>query len=187
LLVAMTLILVVVSAAAGIFLYVSRIQHRIIANQQIQGDVRFAMESLVRDLHIDQIDYSYYQSQGISLVDAGGVAQAVQILALRDSSYQPVLYRFNAANKTLEVSRGTAGTWNTLLSDTVEVTSTRFYIMPATDPFQVCGTGSVSCATVPNEQPRVTLAIAAQNVPDPANPPTVIILQTTAVARSYQR
>ncbi|MDP3986306.1 MAG: hypothetical protein U1C53_02870 [Candidatus Veblenbacteria bacterium] len=183
LLVVVAIMLVVVSAAASIFLLVSRTQKRIIANQQVQGEVRFALESMVRDIHVGMVDYGYYQS--IPLVDASGVIQPLQALALRDASNQPVLYRLNSLNQTLEVSRGQGGTWQPLLSDTVQVSMVRFYIVPAANPFVPCSGGS--CATVPNEQPRVTVSLTAQNVPESGYPTASLWLQTTIVSRAYRR
>ncbi|OHA54797.1 MAG: hypothetical protein A2226_02010 [Candidatus Veblenbacteria bacterium RIFOXYA2_FULL_43_9] len=190
LLVVMALIIVVVSAAAGIFLYVSRVQKRIMANQRVQGSVRFALETLVRDLHSSEIDYDYYNQAGLDLIESDGVTVvAVEILALRDSSYQPVLYRKNS--DTLEVCRGLscfteAGTWSAILSDDVQVVSIKYYIVPGVDPFEPCS--GVACVTLPSEQPRVTLAFTAQSKdPEPGTSPTVLWLQTTIVSRSYRR
>lgn len=190
LLVVMALMLVVVSASASIFLLVSRIQKRIIANQQVQGNVRFALETMVRDIHVGMIDYDYYQSQELTLIDALGVVSAMQVLALKDEVNQPVRYRLYAPSpdsQTLQVSRGFTENWQNLLSDNVQVANVRFYIVPASDPFQLCGSGSVDCESIANEQPRVTVVLTAQNVPEPGYPVSTLWLQTTILTRSYRR
>jgi len=184
LLVVVTLMIVVISAAAGIFLLVSRFQKRVIANQQVQADVRFAMETMVRDIHVGLIDYAYY---GSSLSDNSGVVQAMSTLALLDAANQPVRYRFNSSANALEVSRGYVDNWQTLLANNVSVINVKFYIVPAADPFQACGAGGVDCSLVPNEQPRVTISLTAQNVPETGFPTVSLMLQTTVLARTYRR
>lgn len=184
LLVVVALMMMVVSASANIFLLVSRSQKHIIANQQIQGNVRFALESIVRDLHSGLIDYDYYQTNGYSLVN-GGVVQPLQLLALRDAANQPVRYRLN--NRILEVSRGLTDSWQPLLSDNIQVSNARFYIVPSSDPFVSCGPGGIDCSQVPNTQPRVTISLSVQNIPEPGYPLASLWLQTTVLARTYKR
>lgn len=188
LLVVMALMLVVISASVNIFLLTSRTQKKIISNQQVQSDMRYALETMVRDIHVSAIDYDYYESNipALPLID-GSVVEPMAILALRDSSNQSALYRLNTANNSLELSRDSGATWHPLLSNNVQVSSLVFYIVPASDPFILCGSGGVDCSAVPNEQPRVTIALTAQNVPDPGYPVTAIWLQTTILTRSYRR
>lgn len=185
LLVVVALMMVVISAASSIFLLISRTQKRIIADQQVQSNVRFALETIARDIHVGSIDYNYYADNSYVLVDAGGIVQPMQILALLDSTNQPILYRLNTVNSTLEASRGLAGNWQPLLSGNVQVTNVRFYIVPESDPFVPCP--SSDCSVVPNKQPRVTISITAQNVPEPGYPIVSLWLQTTVLTRSYRR
>lgn len=193
LLVVMALMLVVVSAAAGIFVYISRIQKRILANQRVQGNVRFAMETLVREIHGGEIDYGYYSSKSVDLYDdINSKVNAVDELALRDSSYQLVLYRYNDSADTLQVCRGSlcaedSPVWVDILSDDVKVTNAEFYIVPAINPFQPCGTGGLACNDLPNEQPRVTVRLVALSIGDVSIAPTDIWLQTTVASRIYKR
>lgn len=180
LLVVVALMLVVVGASANIFLLTSRTQKRIIANQQVQSDVRYALETMVRDIHTGSIDYSYYTDSTIPL--------PASILALRDPSNQLVLYRLNTTTSALEVSRGFSQTptWHTLLSDNVQVSNLIFYVLPATNPFRPCSS-EADCAAVANEMPRVTIVMTAQNNPEPGYPVSALWLQTTVLTRSYQR
>ncbi len=185
LLVVVALMMVVVSAASSIFLLISRTQKRIIAAQQVQSNVRFALETIARDIHVGTIDYGYYADNSYVLVDNGGIVQALTVLALRDSVNQPILYRLNTVNQTLEASRGFSGNWQPLLSGNVQVTNARFYIVPSADPFAPC-LGS-DCSGVPNEQPRVTFSLSAQNIPEPGYPISSLWIQTTVLTRSYRR
>lgn len=183
LLVVLALLAITVVAVVDIFSTVSRSLKQLYANQQVQADLRFAAESMVREIHVGSLDYAYYQSQGI-LLEVGGVVQPLTILALLDSTNQPVRFRQDPATQLLQVMRGSGGTWQPLTSDYVKAVSLRFYLVPASDPFVPCGTGG--CGTVPNEQPRVTFSLTAQSQA-PGQPLSAVYFQTTVETRSYRR
>lgn len=183
--VVMAVFSVVVVSSTDIFFIVNRAHRKLISTQSVQRDMRFALETMVRELHQGTIDYNYYSSQGISLKLASQV-QGVASLALVDPSGRPV--RFQAldqdgtgSNLKLQVSRGQVDNWQNLLSDNIRLVMAKFYVVPESNPFVVGVTTS-------NQQPRVTIVLSAQSIPASAqDQPVSFFLQTTIVSRNYQR
>ncbi len=183
--VVMAVFSVVVVSSTDIFFIVNRAHRKLVSTQSVQRDMRFALETMVRELHQGTIDYDYYSSQGISLKLASQV-QGVASLALIDPSGRPV--RFQAldqdgtgSNLKLQVSRGQVDNWQNLLSDNIRLVMAKFYVVPESNPFVIGATAS-------NQQPRVTMVFSAQSIPTSAqDQPVSFFLQTTIVSRNYQR
>jgi len=178
-LVVMAVFSVVVVITADIFFTVTRSQHRAAEDQQVQGDIRFAVDAMAREIHQGSIDYDYY---GSSLSQFGQPA-AQSVLALLDSTGRVVRFQGSttpAGVPTLQVCRGGCTSWEPLLSDNVKVPTARFYLVPASNPL-LGGVGA------PNDYPRVTMILSAQ----PAQPTKAssigFFLQTTVALRSYRR
>lgn len=87
------LLLVVVVSVIGIFSSVSRTNRRLYAYQQLQSNVRAALETIVREVHQDTVDYDCYAS--------ASCPQAV--LALKTSAGVPV--RFRKTGNSIEIQR----------------------------------------------------------------------------------
>lgn len=173
LLVAVTLLIVVVVAVTNIFSYVVKAQKRIYVNQQLQANLRFATESMVREIHQDLIDYAAYVSP---------LAQEQTELRLRDANGNSI--RFRQSGNDLELSRDVGVTWGKLLSDATRVVALKFYLAPTSDPLAPCP--STPCS-VPNEQPRVTIVLTAQSTSPYATVDNAVFFQTTVTTRTYRR
>ena len=172
-LVVTALLLVVTVSVTDIFSSVSRTNRRIYANQQVQSNVRAALETIVREVHQDTVDYDCYASAMCSQ----------DVLALKTSTGTPV--RFQQNGTRVEMQRGTSP-WTPLTTEAVAVSAFTFYLRPETDPFAPCE--DVACSTVPNEQPRLTLALSAQVITGHSgDQPAAVFVQTTVLTRSYQR
>lgn len=171
-------------AATDIFFIVTRAQRKSSANQAVNRDLRFSLESIAREVNQGYIDYDYYVDNNLSLrVD--NQVQPLTLLALRDPSRRAVRFQVrdvnNDGNLHLQVSRGEDNNWQDLLSVNIRLVTAKFYIVPATDPFAASG-------NAPNEQPRVTIVLSAQAQPNSAlDAPLTFFLQTTIVTRTYQR
>ncbi|MBU1039449.1 type II secretion system GspH family protein [Patescibacteria group bacterium] len=178
---------IVVILVTDIFFIITRSQRSLVASQAVQRDMRFVMESIAKDVQQGLIDYDYYQSQvpTIDLKDPlTGQVLAQSVLALLDNTGRTVRYRFVEAQAgqpaSLEISRGSSGTWDPLLSDDVILVAVRFYIVPSANPFLD------SSST--NKQPRITITLSGQAIPTLGTSlPATFFLQTTALTRSYLR
>ncbi len=174
---------VVVVSSTDIFFVVNRAHRKLVSTQSVQRDMRFALETLVRELHQGTIDYNYYSSQG-TLLKVASQVQGIVSLALIDPSGRPVRFRVldqGGSNLKLQVSRGQVDNWQNLLSDNIKLVMAKFYVVPESNPF-VIGT------TTHNEQPRVTIILSTQSIPTSAqDQPVSFFLQTTIVSRNYQR
>jgi len=177
---------IVMVLVTDIFFIVTRTNRTLVLTQEVERDMRFAMESMVKEVQQGTIDYSYYSNQSPAVLLQDPVTGQVlpqSVLAVQDSTGRPVKFKFvqeTGQPSRLEISRGTSGTWDSLLSDNVILVSVKFYLVPGSDPF-------VSNATT-NQQPRVTIALSAQTKPSLGNSlPDTFFLQTTVVTRTYLR
>ncbi len=178
---------IVVILVTDIFFIVTRAQRSLVASQAVQRDMRFVIESMVKDIQQGLIDYDYYNSQvpAVDLQDPiTGQVLPQSILALVDNTGRAVRYRFVEAGSgqpaRLEISRGVSGDWDSLLSDDVVLIAVRFYLVPSSDPFRE---GAVS-----QQQPRVTITLSGQAVPTSGSSlPATFFLQTTTLTRTYLR
>ncbi|MBI5733939.1 MAG: hypothetical protein HY973_03285 [Candidatus Kerfeldbacteria bacterium] len=176
---------VVVVSSTDIFFVVNRAHRKLVSTQSVQRDMRFALETIVRELHQGTIDYNYYSSQG-TLLKVVSQVQGIVSLALIDPSGRPVRFRVldqdgSGTNLKLQVSRGQVDNWQNLLSDNIKLVMAKFYVVPESNPF-------VIGATARNEQPRVTIILSAQSIPaSTQDQPVSFFLQTTIVSRNYQR
>lgn len=164
--------------AVDIFFIVTRTQHRVAEDQQVQGDVRFTVDTIGREIQQDAIDYAYY---GTALASGSQpVPQAV--LALRDAGGQAVRFQAGTSAQgipTVQVCKGACTTWQPLMSDAVRVAALRFYVVPASDP--------MAAGSPPNEYPRVTIVLSAQSAVTTQVSSAAFFLQTTVALRSYRR
>ncbi|MFZ5391063.1 MAG: PulJ/GspJ family protein [Patescibacteria group bacterium] len=178
---------IVVILVTDIFFIITRAQRSLVASQAVQRDMRFVIESIVKDVQQGLVDYSYYQSQvpAVNLKDPiTGQILPQSVLALVDNTGRAVRYRFVDAQSgqpaRLEISRGVSGNWDSLLSDDVILIVVRFYLVPSTDPFLE--------SAASQQQPRVTIILSGQAVPTSGTSlPATFFLQTTALTRSYLR
>ena len=181
--VALAVFSLVMVAATDIFFTATRAHRKLVASQSVQRDMRFAVDTMVQQMRQDSIDYDYYVSNNLSL-KTGSQVQAASILALRDPAGGAVRWRVadvGGGVLQLQVSRGEVDNWQSLLSDNIKLNLVQFYIVPDTDPFALS-------AAAPNEQPRLTIVISAQALPNsPLDTPVSFFLQTSVVSRIYRR
>ena len=183
LLVVMGLFSMTVLMASDVFLLSNRAQRRVLAITQAQGDIRFALESMVREIRTGRIDYASYAGNGGIAVPANHLI----ILSAAGSKEDFYVETSNTICPTnipkclaLSINGGTA---QSLTSSSVSIDRLSFYISPAQDPFAQASNGSYGS----NIQPTVTIAIQAKTALTAPQDTLVMNAQTTAESRTYAR
>lgn len=184
-LVVLTVFSTVAVVVIDIFFTITKAYKSLVATQAVQRDIRFTVQTVVKDIEQGVIDYNYYINNSLLLKNnSTGEVVAVNTLALIDANGLPVRYKTGTSTKnlpTVMVCRGTCSTWEQLLSDNIQAPLLNFYIVPDTDPFAVTG-------SVPNKQPRITMAITGQAVSESIElQQTTFFIQTTVATRTYKR
>lgn len=184
-LVVLTVFSMVAIVVIDIFFTITKAYKSLVATQAVQRDIRFTVQTIVKDIQQGVIDYDYYNSHSLALKNnSTGEVVAVNTLALIDANGLPVRYKTGTSTKelpTIMVCRGTCTSWEQLLSENIQAPLLNFYIVPETNPFAVTG-------TVPNKQPRVTMAVTGQAVSDSIElQQTTFFIQTTVATRTYKR
>lgn len=184
-LVVLTVFSVVAVVVIDIFFTITKAYKSLVAAQAVQRDMRFTVQTIVKDIQQGLVDYSYYESHSINLKNnSTGQVEAIDTLALIDANGLPVRYKLGtSANDlpTVFVCRGTCSSWEQLLSDNIQAPLLNFYVVPGSDPFSSSG-------TPPNQQPRVTLTMTGQAISDSIElQQTSFFIQTTIATRTYKR
>ena len=182
---------IIILIITNIFLIATKSHRLAMEEEKLQGDARFAMESMAREVRMDLIDYDYYADNDNGLVD-----QPEETLALEDVvNNEQIIFKKasddncpdEASRPCLQIGNG-LGSWQSITPAGVKLIHLDFYIAPATDPFALDQT-THPWQYGPNVQPRVTIVFATQTTaPLPGDTmPNVIYLQTTATSRVYRR
>lgn len=191
--------------AVDIFLVVTKLQRKAVSSQRLQGDARFTMELMAKDVRLGQIDYGFYADLATQCAVANAscavdFSDTVPILALRDTQGEQIVYRrtdattpqqpnwslWHGGGTSLEVCIGdclsTNAIWEEITPEGVHVVSTKFYIQPGEDPFT-----PTSGSFTNNRQPLVTIQLGTQGEGSNIEEQGYIFLQTTVSTRIYER
>jgi prepilin-type N-terminal cleavage/methylation domain-containing protein len=201
--------------ATSIFLLSSQSSRRAATAQKLQGDVRFALEAIAREVRYGTIDYGCYEAGSTCDPQTGLPAQPTvanggetSLLALRDLDGNRVRYKaMNDATGTmklqvcfidiseqdlLQCDAAHLSNWQVVTPEDVKIVSATFFLHPYQNPFQlkdpVPDSGSPYLA---NAQPRVTIVLKTQqasaSLGSGVPKPENISSQTTVVSRFYAR
>lgn len=191
--------------AVDIFLVMTKLQRKTVTSQRLQGDARFVMELIAKDVRLGQIDYAFYDElvnfYHFPMENAlGELVSPLPVLALRNAQGESIVYRRTDADGFLEwadwddpsgngievcigdcLMEGNA-VWETITPQGIKVVSANFYIQPSVTPFV-----PVAGAFMSDKQPLVTIQIGTQGSGSKIEEQGFIFLQTTASTRIYER
>lgn len=187
LLVVMSIFSTVVLIASDVFLISTRTQRKIYAFERAQGDARYTMEAITREVRSGEIDYAYYATRNPALGSPDSE------LALLQSDLTPIRFKLSDTSTQnlcpdgigpcLLVTVG-SGTAQAVTPKNVIVRTAKFYIQPLADPTILdAATGLYSS----NIQPRVTIVLTLQSKAVDTAEQSTVYLQTTATSRAYKR
>lgn len=192
--------------AVDIFLLVTKVQRKTVTSQRLQGDARFVMELIAKDVRLGELDYSFYTSLAAQCGVGGAppdnaecdvdLSQPTDVLAVRDAQGELIIYRRtdaqgdtdwstwdNPTGDGIEVCIGDClddalSVWETITPRGIKVVGSQFLIRPAASPFVAGG---------PNQQPLVMIRLSTQGVGSQIEEQGYIFLQTTTSTRIYER
>lgn len=184
LLVVMGLFSVTVMIATNIFMLSSRAQRRVLAITAAQADLRYALEAMVREARMGQIDYAAYAA-------SGGVAIPANRLVIKGPSGDQETF-FLSNNPTVcptGITKCLALTVDgsapqALTTAGLEIDSLVFYVSPQADPFRADPASGLYAA---DEQPTVTIAVRAHTTGVGAQDVMSLNAETTTASRLYVR
>lgn len=182
---------IIILIVINIFLTATKSHRLVMEEEKLQGDARFAMETMAREARMDLIDYDYYANN-----DNGQVDEPEDVLALEDLvNNEQIIFKKasdeycpdSESQPCLEIGDGN-GNWQSITPAGVKLIHLSFYISPTEDPFYL-NKSAIPWQYGPDIQPRVTIVLATQSTaPLPGgNIPEVIYLQTTITSRIYRR
>lgn len=196
--------------ATNIFLVTNQASRRTASDQKLQGDVRFALEAIAREVRFGTIDYDCYDNPNASnascdpeataVVDLSATGGKANLLALRDVTGNRIRYKVITvgAEPKLEVCLINIGSdaltkcddiaaWEVVTPEGVRIVNGDFYINPPQNPFQLKEPASASGSPYLGDvQPTVTIVFKSQQSGNDLVPEN-ISNQTTVVSRSYVR
>jgi len=171
-------------AVGGIILSGLRLERRVVSGNQVTEEARRDIQGLVRLLRFGAIDYSWYASQNINLIDP------VATLVFFTSENKRIFLRrgfdscFVRTDACLEMSVDNQASWLPVTARGVVVKDFVFYVGPAKDPFLQDQNGQF---INPPVQPRVTIVGTMSVSGSRAGEEVVLPLQTTVSLRKYER
>ncbi|MBI5733353.1 MAG: prepilin-type N-terminal cleavage/methylation domain-containing protein [Candidatus Kerfeldbacteria bacterium] len=191
--VASAVFVVVAVAITDIFIISSNAQRRTEGAQTVSSGARFVMETVEREARMGRINYDYYTN--------GEITSPTGTLALIDPYGYPVVFKTGGADSDchndgksypcliagIDVNLNDSiesNEWAPITPKGVKMPIIKFYIQPTRDPFNLnVSTGNYAA----DEQPRVTIVFATQNIPVKAVEQVTVNLQTTVSSRKYGR
>lgn len=182
--------------ATDIFLTMAKVQRKTVSSQRLQGDARFVMELIAKDVRLGRVDYDFYEDPAVNIDLTDPAEMPLKTLALRDVQGELIVYRrtpaagdpdnWHGTENTLEVCIGDcldpAASWEVITPTGVSVVSSKFFISPLQDPYT-----PVAGVFPANQQPLVTIAIGTQGTGARKEEQGRIFLQTTVSTRIYER
>ena len=190
--------------ATNIFLIASKSSRKAASSQRVQGDVRFALEAIAREVRFGTIDYDCYAPNPscdpedlATPIDLVANAGRTEFLALRDADGNRVRYAVMDVNGVpkLQVCFIDIGAeqiskcdvpeaWQIVTPEEVKITNSTFFLFPFLNPFKL--RASIPPPYDANAQPRVTIVLKTQQQTDEVSP-EVVSAQTSVVSRYYAR
>ncbi|MFA6512316.1 MAG: prepilin-type N-terminal cleavage/methylation domain-containing protein [Patescibacteria group bacterium] len=191
--------------AVDIFIVLTKLQRKTFTSQRLQGDARFVMELIAKDVRLGQIDYEFYDQLSSLYGITIDLTTSTNLLALRDAQGESIVYRRadlqgdtlwdeplgnewnDPSGPALEVCIGdcisnTNSVWESITPEGIKVVSTHFFITPSVTPFV-----PVAGVFANDEQPKVLIQIGTQGEGFTTEEQGFIFLQTTASTRIYER
>lgn len=185
LLVVMGIFSLTVMIATSIFMQSNKAQRRVLVVTNAQASLRFALESIVREVRTGRIDYSTYAA-------SGGVSVPAEKLMLVNSDGEKEEFYLetnpaicSAPSTKCLVVKIDGGTPQSVTSSGVDVEQLTFYVSPQEDPFTVDqSTGSYAS----DKQPTVTVMLGLKTAGTASGVESASFnAQTTVTARTYVR
>ena len=172
-----------VALTSAIFIQSNRAQRRVLALTAAQADLRFGLESIVREVRGGQIDYATYAgSSGIS------VPTDRLYLKSADGSHLEFYAETSPAVCPAGVAKCLAvkvdGAAQSVTSAGVLLEDLTFYISPQTDPFSI---DQASGLYTSDQQPLVTVAMKIRTGGSKTEDAAELDAQTTVASRMYVR
>ncbi|MFA5076461.1 MAG: type II secretion system protein [Patescibacteria group bacterium] len=180
-LVAISLFSLILLVVIDIFSMSQRSERRILTEQKVLAEGQLIMAKITQQVRTRLIEYSPSWPTGIINHE----------LHLTDDLNSQIYFRQGDSADLgsgcpagvvhcVEVSFDGGASWESLTSDSLEVSKLIFYVYPLEDPFEMSEEGYAS-----NIQPRVTIYLELNStLPDA---PDSLFLQTTASSRVYKR
>jgi prepilin-type N-terminal cleavage/methylation domain-containing protein len=164
-----------------IYVNVSNSQRRTLAWQQVQSELRYAIELIAETTRQGQLDYAYadYPTELTLPEDE---------LAIIDKAGENVIFNRETASCTsgipgcIRISK--AGVWHDLTSNQVEITKLDFYIMPRKDPFEY---DPIAEDYLAEDQPLVVIIIEGKSLGVTEIDQKTLSIQTAVATRHYER
>lgn len=212
-LVATAVFSVTMLVATNVFVVVAKSQRRASNVQKTQGDVRFAVEAIAREVRFGTVDYAYYSAHPADITALNGnLAGQTSILALLDAQSNRVRFQvlpdaagdnklqicfLNILTNPLTYCDAPPTNWQVITPEGVKVVGATFFISPLRNPFAVCNPAQTNnsapdfCTNAPSPylddaQPRATFVLRTQQLGE-ENSPERVSMQTTVTSRMYPR
>lgn len=170
---------IIVTIIGTTFILFSKAEVKTSINEHLLADGRYLLETIVRSVRTNKIDYSLYTSP---------IINPVEYLAVRNSDNNLIEFRFDESNcpngiTSCMMMTHLDGT-GVLSGKNMNVDYAKFYIMPLLNPFDVDGTGNYAS----NEQPSILMVLGLSSTKTTAEGiPVTIELQTTISTKAYER
>lgn len=194
--------------ATNIFILANRSQRQASVDQKIQGDIRFVMEAISREVRFGTIDYDCYAQGNCDPVNPAPINLSAtrgetSVLALKDADGNKIRFAafpengerklqvclINAAtdnpDKCASPDAGAENDWEVITPDNIRVAATTFILYPHTNPYLPC-TGTCAGAYEADGQPKVTIILQTRQSGNEVVPEE-ISSQTTVISRFYAR
>lgn len=184
LLVVMGVFSMTVAMTSAIFLQANRAQRRVLGLTSAQTDLRFALETVVREVRAGRIDYERYAASGgisvpaDSLIIRSADGRRLEFFIEDDASVCPT------GVKGCLAVRVDDDKVQSITSAGVSLDRAIFIIDPAVDPFAVDEDTGLYFS---DRQPTVTMALRARTVAVKPEDVVTMDAQTTVSARTYVR
>lgn len=145
-LVTFSLFLIVTGAMSGIFIAAFRSQRQTIAFLGAQNNIRFALESMAREMRTGS-GYQIITSSGEILTSGSGRGENGDLLSFVNQKGEAVRYRLQ--NNRLEKSSDGGSSYDAITAETVTIENFRFVLSGA--------------STTDDLQPRVAISLKARS------------------------
>ncbi len=185
-LVVSAIFIMALTAMVSIFVQTSRAQKTLASSEKLQADTRYIVELMAREVRNNRIDYNFYDGAAKKNLSD----QPVNYLALMDSDNKQIIFYYDdsESSKKIKICRYIDDEINcnneryyNVTPDDISVTSMKFFITPATDPFVVYDVDRF------DKQPLVTIALTTQSLTGSIDGPDWIRYQTAVSPRYYIR
>lgn len=161
------------------FILFSKAEATTSINERLLADGRYLLETMVRSIRTNKVDYSLYTSPIINPVD---------YISVRNSENNLIEFRYEESDCPNEIigcliMNHLDGT-GTLSGKNMNVDYAKFYVTPVLNPFEVTESGDYAS----NEQPSIMILLGISSTQEtPNGEPVRIQLQTTISTKAYER